>query len=145
MSWYVLLDGTVAILLVLTIFYAVTLNRKLSRLRSTHAEFDTVASGFRDAVAKVEGGVASLKVSSTDLDRQMRQAETLDDDLSALIERGERVADRLEEGVRASRHHETRPPSAAVLKRSAAKATAEPRSQAERDLLKALAGEHRAN
>lgn len=149
MSWFVLLDVMVAVLLAVTILYAVILNRKLVRLRENPADFGGVTSGFHEAVARAEASVATLKVSTTDLQDRLDQAQSLRDDLVALIRRGESVADHLEEGVRAGRKHDgprprpQTPPAMSVPRPVGAKSATTPRSEAERDLLKALASARR--
>lgn len=148
MSWFVLLDIMVAVLLVVTIFYAILLNRRLGHLRGNRAELDRVSSGFHEAVARAEASVATLKVSTNDLQARIDQSRALQDDLEILLRRGEDVADRLEEAVRNGRKHGGEGPSrsraAPTAARPAARAVTPPRSEAERELLKALSSERRA-
>ena len=94
------------------------------------------------APARRKSGIEQLRVAADGAGRQMaRQIDTvvrLKDDLVFLLERGERLADRLDSLVRAGR------PLAAEARRPMQVADDDPadlprvRSQAERDLLKAL-------
>lgn len=157
MSWFVLLDMMVAVLLGVTIFYAIVLNRKLGHLRGNRADLESVTSGFDEAVARAEASVTNLKVSSGDLQDRIGQARSLCDDLEMLIRRAEATADNLEDAVRAGRKQRegsparpaattaARPaaasgarPTAAVAVRPAGRGAAAPRSEAERELLRAL-------
>lgn len=161
MSWFVLLDGVVALLLAATIVYAILLNRKLGHLRGNRSDIEQTAAAFHEAITKAEASVAKLKVSSDDLRLQVDKAQSLKDDLTLLIARGDAVADTLEEAVRAGRKQRDgapRPRAVAGVGGTAtraagavgaeppptrsdalASASATPRSEAERELLRALA------
>jgi hypothetical protein len=155
-SWFVLLDAIVAVLLAATIVYAILLNRKLGHLRGNRSEIEKIAAEFNLAIAKAEGSVAKLQVSTDALRMQIDKAQSLKDDLTLLIERGDAVADALEEAVRAGRKQreagprpravatglETAPartaPASRGLQTNGAE-SAPPRTEAERELLRALA------
>jgi hypothetical protein len=170
-SWFVLLDAVVALLLAATIVYAVLLNRKLGHLRGNRSEIEQTAVEFNEAIAKAEASVAKLKVSTDDLRLQVGKAQSLKEDLTLLIARGDAVADVLEEAVRAGRKQRdggSRSRSAAAAGGTALRSTgpgsiglggiapggfgpenagsvstgpgsATPRTEAERELLRALA------
>jgi hypothetical protein len=155
-SWFVLLDAVVAVLLAATIVYAILLNRKLGHLRGNRGEIEKTAAEFSLAIAKAEGSVAKLQVSTEELRLQIDKAQSLKDDLTLLIDRADAVADALEEAVRASRkQRETEPRSrpaaggrgAAPVRTASASVglqtngagNAPPRTEAERELLRALA------
>lgn len=161
MSWFVLLDAVVALLLAATIVYAILLNRKLGHLRGNRSEIEQTAASFHEAIAKAEASVARLKVSSDDLRLQIDKSQSLKDDLTLLIARGDAVADTLEEAVRASRKQRegaSRPRAVAGMGTGGARSSgsgaaeaammrpdgtaagaATPRTEAERELLRALA------
>ena len=86
----------------------------------------------RHRAAARRGGGAGQQIAS-----QIDAALSLKDDLTLLIERGDRLADRLDALVRAGRPLASEPPRLTVVANADG---AEPRvrSQAERDLLKAL-------
>lgn len=154
------LDAFVAVLLLATIVAAWRLDRRLSTLRREKAALAELMSDFGQAAAKADHGLKSLKAAANDVGRDVEalvaKGQGLREDLSFLIERGEPLADRLTDAVRA--RPAAPPPSAAApaAARSAALrpsssrearaaapaggATAvEPRSEIERELLKALA------
>lgn len=94
------LDIIIAVLLVLTIAYAVRLNQRLSQLRSDKNELQKLAKTFADATVRAEAGIQNLKISSEALQDQVKRAEVLKDDLTYLVERGTRTADEMVETVR---------------------------------------------
>jgi hypothetical protein len=155
-SWFVLLDAIVAVLLAATIVYAILLNRKLGHLRGNCDEIEKTGAEFSLAIAKAEGSVAKLQVSTDALRMQVDKAQSLKDDLTLLIERGDAVADALEEAVRAGRKQREAGPrpravatgleaaparmaSASRGPQTNAAENAPPRTEAERELLRALA------
>lgn len=95
-----ILDIIIAVLLVLTITYAVRLNQRLSQLRNDKNELQALAKTFADATVKAEAGIQQLKVSSDSLQDDLQKAEALRDDLAYLIERGGRTADQMAASVR---------------------------------------------
>jgi hypothetical protein len=164
-SWLFLLDAIVAVLLAATIVYAILLNRKLGQLRGNSSEIEKTAAEFHLAIAKAEGSVTKLQVSTDGLRLQLDKAQSLKDDLTLLIERGDAVADALEEAVRVGRRQReagsrSRPvatevgavptrmapasmaaanlmPASTGLQTNGAESA--PRTEAERELLRALA------
>ncbi len=158
MAWAIVLDLIVSLLLVLTIAYAILLNRRLSSLRRQRAELESGTTAFQNAIRSAEDSIARLKVTAEGLQATVDKAASAQNDLSFLIERSEGLADRLETGVRASRaapaggaataggrglvrDRGEPPPTAAkpAVSTAAAKERA-PRSETERALLRALAG-----
>ena len=133
-----ILDVLVAILLVVTIGYAMALNKRLGVLRRDKAELEELAGSFVDATTRAEESISRLKHTADDLKERMEKAQSLHDDLAFLIDRGGGAADRLEEMIRAARR------SAQIeAAPSAADAVPEgegtlPRSDAERELLRAI-------
>lgn len=92
-------DVVVAVLLAVTIVYAVILNRKLSALRDAKAEMERILIGFAEATGKAERGLATFRDAADGVGRELqRQIETgraLADDLTFLVQRGGVLADRL--------------------------------------------------
>ena len=134
------LDVVVAMLLVITISYAVILNRRLSQLRRHNAELESLAASFSKATVRAGESTVKLKGAADKLEASVSKAEALRDDLQFLIERGGTAADRLEAGVRASRNS-SEPEVAPVAGPSGSgneAETAESRSEAERQLIRAL-------
>jgi len=97
------LDVTLAVLLVVTIVYAIILNRRLGALRRDRSELEALAASFTEATSRADASVGRLAKNATDLQVRIDQARSLADDLSFLTDRGEKTADRLEGAVRAGR------------------------------------------
>jgi hypothetical protein len=100
-----------------------------------------LVAGFNSSTRLAEAGIDRLREAAEgagqQIARQIDAALTLKDDLTLLIERGNRLADRLDTMVRAGRPLTAETPRLTVVSESE---VAQPRvrSQAERDLLKAL-------
>lgn len=124
-------------LLVLTMVHAIRLERSLGAVRQDRATLADLAGSFDAGAREAAAGVERLRTLADDagraVSRQVDAAVTLKDDLAFLVERGERLADRLDALVRANRTLE-------APRASSAEADTAPRvrSQAERDLLAAL-------
>jgi hypothetical protein len=102
-----ILDIVVILLLIPTIIYAITLNRRLTALRKSRDELSKVVNSFNEATMRAEAGIPKLKKATTEanglLKDRVEKAQTLRDDLAFMIERAEELASRLESGVRAAR------------------------------------------
>lgn len=148
MEW--ILELVLVAMLGATLFHAVRLERALGVLKRDRAALEALVSGFNASTRQAENGIERLRATADGAGLQIaRQAEAalaLKDDLAFLTERGERLADRMDALVRAARPlvHEG---ASAPLALSDAPPPAPPvpempeprvRSQAERDLLKAL-------
>ena len=152
MEW--VLDIALIVLLAVTLFHALRLERALGVLRRDRAALEELVAGFNASTRQAEQGIERLRAAADGAGRQIaRQTEaaaSLKDDLQFLIERGERLADRLDLQVRAGRQlapEPARPPEARpefprglFAPEPAEEDGAEPklRSQAERDLMRAL-------
>ncbi len=140
MEW--ILEAVLVLLLAATLFHALRLERALGVLKRDRAALEDLVTSFNASTRQAEAGIEQLRVAADGAGRQMaRQIDTvvrLKDDLVFLLERGERLADRLDSLVRAGR------PLAADALRPIQAADDDQadlprvRSQAERDLLKAL-------
>lgn len=152
------LDAVLICLLAATLFYALRLERALGVLRQDRGALEKMIAAFDSATHQAEQGVERLRNSAEgvgqQLSRQIDRAGGLRDDLVFLAERAERAADRMEQGLRAARPAPTAEDRLVMLSASPESspppkppAVEEPpndpvlaglRSQAERDLLKAL-------
>ncbi len=145
----ILLDLTVAGLLVTVIVFAAILNRRLSAWRRDRAEFERIIAEFNRAAERAETGVERLKAASEQTGKTLQQAVTkgqsLRDDLAYLIERAEPLADRLTERIRAARNMRRDEPGMESPIAEKANAVArdideqDERARAKRELLRALA------
>ena len=156
-------DAIVATLLVITIFYAARLSRRLAALRADKAELKTLVASLAAASASAEGGIRALKAAAgnvgQDLDAKVQRAKSLRDDLVYLADRAATAADRLESTLRprpeAPAAEAPRPTAAAprpivaepkreakgnVIAEMVSRLAAAQPSRSERDLARALAG-----
>ncbi len=105
MQW--LLESVLLVLLAATLFHAIRLERALSVLKRDRAALESLVDGFNSSTRTAEIGIERLRAAAEGAGKQVeRQTETasgLRDDLLFLIERGERLADRLDALVRAAR------------------------------------------
>jgi hypothetical protein len=159
------------VLLGATLFHAMRLERALGVLKRDRAALQELIASFNTSTRQAEQGIQQLRAAADgagrQIARQIEQAASLKGDLSYLADRGDRIADRLDQLVRAGKPLASDPP-AQLEEFYAPPAAAEPplhdemsakpsfrlsdfgaseiapagelgvRSQAERDLLKAL-------
>jgi hypothetical protein len=145
-SAQILLEGALVLLLGATLFHALHLERALGVLKRDRAVLEALVAGFNDSTRQAEVGVERLRAASEgagrQIARQIEQAQRLRDDLSFLVERGDKLAERLEGGVRTARMMSDQaamapaPVAAAGVVRD--DSGQKLRSEAERDLLRAL-------
>ena len=165
MEWT--LEIVLVVLLLATLIQALRLERALGVLKRDKVALEALVAGFNASTRQAEAGVDRLKAaadgSGRRLDQQIAASTTLKDDLLFLSERGDRLADRLDVLVRAARPLSAEPglgaaaavapagmstaeqsgtaprappvPTAGV---GADLASAQQRSEAERNLLQAL-------
>ena len=98
-----LMDGLVAILLIATIGYAVTLNRKLARLRNDRGEMEALIARLIEATDAAQKGLEGLsahaKGAGERLQKGLEQARGQTDELAFLLERADLMARRLDAAV----------------------------------------------
>ncbi len=158
MEW--MLDILLVVLLTATLFHAIRLERALGVLKRDRAELETLVATFNASTRAAESGIERLRESTDGAGRQIQRqidtATTLKEDLTFMVQRGEGLADRLDELVRSARptvavadqpasrvpytHRDTPREMPRDMPREDHDMRDEPRvrSQAERDLLKAL-------
>ncbi len=155
------LEAVLIVLLAVTLYHALRLERALGVLKRDRASLGELVAEFNDSTRQAETGIERLRQAADGVGRQIaRQSENataLKADLAFLVERGERLADRLDRLVRNGRSVEdeplparpTRPVETAaaplladfeddLLEPADQPAGGRIRSQAERDLLRAL-------
>jgi len=102
-----LLEIALIILLGLTLFHALRLERALGVLKRDRAALEELVAGFNASTRQAESGIERLREAADSTGRQIaRQIDSaipLKDDLLFLMERGERLADRMEALVRTGR------------------------------------------
>jgi hypothetical protein len=161
MEW--LLEIVLVVLLAVTLFHAMRLERALGVLKRDRVTLEELVGAFNSGTAAAEQGIERLRTAADGAGRQLaRHIDTaggVKDDLQFLTERGNRLADQLDQLVRAARPlaretsfgtpSESRGYPAAEPQLGSAEAVGtmpagmeavegRTRSQAERDLLKAL-------
>jgi Domain of unknown function (DUF6468) len=139
MEW--VLEIALVSLLAATLFHAIRLERALGVLKRDRSVLEELISGFNASTQQAEAGVDRLRHAADgagrQLARQTEMASSLKDDLTFLLERGERLADRMDHLIRMSRPLAVESPRFVMAEQESADAP-RLRSQAERDLLKAL-------
>lgn len=161
MEW--LLEIALIVLLAVTLFHAVRLERALGVLKRDRVTLEELVGAFNSSTAAAEQGIDRLRAAADGAGRQLARhidtAAGVKDDLQFLTERGNRLADQLDQLVRAARplardtavvsaSEPSGYPSAesqfgaadagAPMPAGAEAVEGRIRSQAERDLLKAL-------
>ena len=160
MEW--LLEIALVLLLAATLFHAVRLERALGVLKRDRVALEELVGAFNSSTTAAEQGIERLRAAADGAGRQLARhiemAGGVKDDLQFLTERGNRLADQLDQLVRAAKPlvREVSPPlpeprgySISEIQSSssepvdpllpgAAGIEGRIRSQAERDLLKAL-------
>ncbi len=105
MDWF--LEIALIALLALTLVHAVRLERALGLLRRDRAALGEAVAGFDSSTRQAESGLGRLHVMTQEATQQATRsiegATTLKEDLAFLAKRGEELADRLEQLIRAGR------------------------------------------
>jgi hypothetical protein len=101
------LEVGLVLLLTATLVHAVRLERAVGVLKRDRAALDQLVTGFNAATRQAEDGIERLRTAADGAGRQIARqvdaAGALREDLGFLIERGERVADQIERAVRVQR------------------------------------------
>lgn len=119
MTYALLFDVIVCCLLLVSIFYTISLNRKLSSLKRGRGELQAFFDHFSKSLTRAEDGILELRKAAHSigkgLDEQFKQATALKDDLAFLIERGEDLAAHLDQVTDALQAGTHSPPSTPPL------------------------------
>ncbi|MBS0559510.1 MAG: hypothetical protein JSR21_05595 [Proteobacteria bacterium] len=130
------------VLLGVTLFHALRLERALGVLRRDRAALEQLVAAFNASTQQAEAGIERLRNAADgagqQIARRIETATALRDDLHYLTERGESIANRIDALVRAARPLAPEAPRLSVVGRAEPADAPRARSQAERDLLKAL-------
>ncbi len=108
-------EAALAVLLVVTIGYCFTLNRRLSSLRAEQESLGDLITGLNQAAERAEDGVRQLRTVSQTTEQTLKgeisHARALADELALITEAGGNLADRIEDGLtraRAQTAHSTK-------------------------------------
>ena len=115
MSWTLLADGVVAILLIATIVYVRRFSKHITAIRDSRGEFEKLIADLTKSTDQAAGHLhqfkATAEVAGRDLQArvELTQGLTTDfgkigEDLKLLTERAESAASRLEAVIAKSRH-----------------------------------------
>lgn len=103
-DYSVIFDGLLIILLVVFLYYALLLNRRLGGLRESKGELEKVINTFADATTRADKSIAGFKStaeqSGKNLQELIDKAQILRDDLAFMIEKADLSADQLEGRLR---------------------------------------------
>ena len=95
-----LVDGVMVLLLGATIFYCYVVNRRIRVLQDSREDFAQLIHQFDEATKKAQESVEELQTMSarvTDsLNERLDKANFLADDLAFMIEKGNKVADKVD-------------------------------------------------
>jgi hypothetical protein len=115
-------DLIVAFLLVMTIYYAAKLSRRLAALRADKTALQALVQNLTQASQSAEAGIRGLRSATEEVGRELQKklqdAQELRDDLAYMIDRGGNLADRMESSLR-PRREEPKPEPAPVRARPA--------------------------
>ncbi len=135
------LDIFLMLLLAVAIGYGFVLNRRIGELRQDQQKLEKLAISFDNATIRAEDGVAKLRAATEDSVRSLQQSLTnggeLSDDLKFLIRRGEDLADKLEQSVRAV-ERAPKSPKNGLLSSGGGEQSLTASSEEEKNILKAL-------
>jgi septal ring factor EnvC (AmiA/AmiB activator) len=136
------LEALVVVLLAATLVQSVRLERALGVLKRDRAALEALVAEFNASTQQAESAIDRLRATADGAGRQIARhidtATHLKDDLAFITDRGDRLADRLDALVRAGRPLAAESPRAVAMPDADHPEPQRLRSQAERDLLKAL-------
>jgi len=89
----------VGALLIATIAYCFLLDRRLRALRDGEGDLKQVVVSLERATSRAQAAVGDLRISAEgmtrDLERDLKRARALADELALMVETGDRIAERL--------------------------------------------------
>lgn len=111
MTSAIIIDLITISLLIATIFYALVLNKRIVSIQDNKSELTVLMKGFSTTLSIAESSVEKLRYTGSEtiekLAEQAKQAKQLKEDLEYLIERGDKLANSLEDMVRKARSEST--------------------------------------
>jgi len=105
-----IVDGTLALLLVAAIVVCVMVYRRLGTIREGQAELKGLVDQLNSATFEAQRSVAGLKASGEELEGRLKlegkKATAIADEAMRITEAGNNLADRIEKGLTSSRNSE---------------------------------------
>jgi ABC-type transporter Mla subunit MlaD len=168
MEWSLVVDGLLAVLLLVTLIYVARLHKRLGQLRDSRQEFETLIARFTQATEQADRSLANIKAAAAaegqELQATVDRSRGLREDLAFMVDKATGLADQLEASISRARTGGQRPPVVSSVvtstapsrdrpskdrppeasarrapQRPAEKAEGGPMSSEERELLEALA------
>lgn len=103
MTVNLMLEIIVAVMLGVAVWYCILLNNRLANFRAGQDELSDLIKGLNDAVARARDSVAALAKSGKEtgeaLEREIRRARLVRDELNLITGSASNAADRLEKGL----------------------------------------------
>ncbi|WP_420332956.1 DUF6468 domain-containing protein [Roseibium sp.] len=125
-----IIEGLVAVLLLITIGYCWTLNRRLQRLRADEEVLRATISELMTATEIAERAILGLKTTAAEADKvlgtRLKQAETMSGSLADQIGEGEKIFTRISQIAEAARAASSHPEPAPRAEAYAVRSPVEP-------------------
>lgn len=119
-----LLDGLMALLLIVTVVYCSRLNKRIKILQDSKSELAEIIRQFDESTQRATASISDIHNATSRIAENMQhkidKANYLADDLQFMIEKGNKLADRMDGGISANR------PNAAAAAATAARAAPRP-------------------
>ncbi|GHF29357.1 hypothetical protein GCM10017044_25760 [Kordiimonas sediminis] len=97
------IDGILVVLLLAAIVACILVYRRMMTIREGQAELKALVDNLNIAISEAQKSVTYLKTSSTDIEdtlkTQMIKGRALADEMAVIIEAGNNLADRIEQGL----------------------------------------------
>jgi hypothetical protein len=124
------LDAVVAVLLLVTILYCWALNRRIRILQDSKGELAKLIKHFDESTERASESIIALQTASKKIGETIQtridKAKYLVDDLSFMIDKGNKLADQMESGISSQRRQLSPPSRSAAPSRSAPPAAERP-------------------
>jgi hypothetical protein len=103
----ILLDGVMALLLVVTTFYCWKLNKRIRVLQDSKSELAQIIQQFDESTQRATQSIGEIHSATTriaeNIQHKIDKANYLADDLQFMIEKGNKLADKMEGGFSSNR------------------------------------------
>ena len=101
------LDVSVALMLVLTIYYCIKLNKRIKVLQDSKSELAQLIKQFDESTQQATDSIIEIqrasKKISTNIQEKLDKANYIADDLAFMIERGNKTADKMDSRITGGR------------------------------------------
>lgn len=112
-----LLDGLMALLLIITTYYCWRLNKRIRILQDSKSELAQIIRQFDESTQRATHSIGEIHEATAriaeNIQHKIDKANYLADDLQFMIEKGGKIADKMEGGISSGRVNATRPAPAA--------------------------------